>query len=154
MSTTTRLVAAIMITASFGAVLATGSATLFDRDAPVGDAVRSQAAFHEVPATIRTEWLTPVSARRSLEQRLHALERWVAERGGSVRILGTDSVMRTRDTAGARLKVPLAQLERTLSIHVPPQHQAADLEQALAGLDATVASVAPDTDAVHPSVEF
>lgn len=154
MSTTTRLAATILISASFGAVLATSSATLFDRGAPVSDAVRSQATFHEVQATIRTDWLALVSARRSLDQRIHALERWVAERGGYVRVLDTDSVMRTRDTAGARLQVPLAQLERTLIIHVPPQYQAADLEQALAGLDATVASIAPDTDAGRPSVEF
>jgi len=154
MSTTTRLVATVMIAASFGAVLATGGATLFDSGAPVSDAVRSEATFHEVQATIRTDWLAPVSARRSLDQRNQALERWVTDRGGYVRVLDTAGSLRTRDTAGARLRVPLAQLERSLIIHVPPQHQAADLEQALAGLDATVASIASDTDAVRPIVEF
>ena len=154
MRTTRRLVATVMIAASFGAVLATGGAALFARGAPASGATRSPTTLQVMQATIRTDWLAPVSARRSLDQRNQALERWVTDRGGYVRVLDTAGSLRTRDTAGARLRVPLAQLERTLIIHVPPQHQPADLEQALAGLDATVASIASDTDAVRPIVEF
>lgn len=159
MSTTTRLVAGMMIAASFGAVLATGGTALFDGAAPASDNARSEAAFAQVQATIRTDWLAPVSARRSLEQRSDALERWVAERGGYVRVLDTASLLRTRDATGARLPIPLAQIERTLIIGVPEQRQAPQLEQALAGLDATIAAItfdteAFDTEAITPRAEF
>jgi len=154
MSTTTRLVATIMIAASFGAVLATGSAALFDSATPPSGNAGSEAAFAQVQATIHTAWLAPVSARRSLEQRSDALERWVAERGGYVRVLDTASVLRTRDETGARLRIPLAQIERTLIISVPDRHPAANLEQAFAGLDATVAAITFDTGAVRLRAEF
>ena len=154
MSTTTRLVATIMIAASFGAVLATGSAALFDSATPPSGNAGSEAAFAQVQATIHTAWLAPVSARHSLEQRSDALERWVAERGGSVRVLDTASVLRTRDETGARLRIPLAQIERTLIISVPDRHPAANLEQAFAGLDATVAAITFDTGAVRLRAEF
>ncbi|HEY4645792.1 MAG TPA: hypothetical protein VIH25_05880 [Steroidobacteraceae bacterium] len=152
MSTTTRLVATILIAASFGAVLAAGGAGLLERGTPAGGGA-PESTLQEVRATIRTDWLAPVSARRSLEQRNQALERWVADRGGHARVLDSDSVLRTRDDAGARLRVPVAQLERTLVIFVPRQ-QAVDLEQALAGLDATVADIAADAGVRRPTVEF
>ncbi len=150
MSTTTRLIAGIMIAASFGAVLATGGTALFETEAPAREDPQSAAAFEQAQATIRTDWLAPVSARRSLEQRHDALERWVAERGGQVRVLDTVCLLRTRDAAGARLRTPLAQIERTLLIAVPERHSATDLAQALAGLDVTVAAIAFEPQAFEP----
>jgi hypothetical protein len=154
MSTTTRLIAGIMIVASFGAVLATGGTALLENEAPATDHAVAGAAFERVQATIRTDWLAPVSARRSVEQRHDALERWVAERGGHVRVLDTECLLRTRDATGARLRIPLAQIERTLLIAVPERHSAMDLEQALAGLDATVAAIALEPEVLHSRVEF
>jgi hypothetical protein len=153
MSTTTRLIATILIAASFGITLATGGAALFDRDArQTPGALRS--GIQEVRATIRTDWLEPVSARRSLDERHGALERWVADRGGYVRVLDDASALRTRNVAGARLSAPVAQLARTLVIFVPRQQPMADVVQALAGTNATVASVAVDAGAQQPTVEF
>lgn len=140
MNTTTGLIAGILIAGSFGAVLATGGTALFDGDASATVTPQTEADFEQVQATIRTDWLAPVSARRSLEQRHEALERWVAERGGYVRVLDTASALRTRDDGGARLRSPVAQIARTLRIAVPEHHSATDLEQALAGLDITVAA--------------
>lgn len=159
MSTTTRLIAGIMIAASLGAVLATGGTALFETEAPAREDPQSAAAFEQVQVTIRTDWLAPVSARRSLEQRHDALERWVAERGGQVRVLDTQCLLRTRDAAGARLRIPLAQIERTLLIAVPERHSGTDLAQALAGLDVTVAAIdfrsgALEPEALHRRVDF
>jgi hypothetical protein len=139
-----------MIAASFGTVLATGGTALFDSAAPARDHAQPGAAFEQVQATIRTDWLAPMSARRSLEQRHLALERWVAERGGYVRVLDTESILRTRGESGARLRMPLAQIERTLLIAVPERHSATDLEQALAGLDITVAAFVFEPEAFEP----
>jgi precorrin-2 methylase len=149
MNTTTGLIAGILVAGSFGAVLATSGTALFDGDASATVEPRTGAAFEQVQATIRTEWLAPVSARRSLEQRHEALERWVAERGGYVRVLDTASALRTRGDGGARLRIPVAQIERTLLIAVPEHRSATDLEQALAGLDITVAAFATDAESLE-----
>ena len=153
MTATTRRVAAIMSAASLGVLLAVGAA-LLDRGGNGSDRVEGDSAIREVQATIRTDWLAPLSARRSLNQRNQALERWVADRGGFVRVLDTGSTLRTRDTDGTRLETPLVRLERTLIIRVPPQHAPSDLEQALAGLDVTMASIAWPAAAPGTRVEF
>jgi hypothetical protein len=154
MSTTTRLIATILIAASFGITLATGGAALFDRDASASAGARFDPTLQQVRATIRTDWLEPVSARRSLDERHGALERWVAERGGYVRVLDDASALRTRSDAGVRLNAPVAQLARTLVIFMPRQQPMADVVQALAGTNATVASVVVDAGAWQPTVEF
>jgi hypothetical protein len=153
MSTTARLFTTILIAASFGVALATGAGALFENGTPANLGVGSHQALQEIHATIRTGWLVPVNARRSLDERHQALERWVADRGGHVRLLDDAGVLRTRNDAGARLDAPLAQLARTIAIFVP-QQQASDVAQALAGPDVTVGATLVDAGALQPTVEF
>ncbi len=155
MTTTKRLIATIMIAASFGVVLARAGAAFFD-GGPTASASNAEpvAVLQELTATIQTDWLAPVSARRSLEQRNQALERWVAARGGSVRVLDTASVLRTRSSLGERLHTPAARFERTLAIRVPSQHAPEAIAQALEGLDVTVASITPAEAQARRRLEF
>ncbi len=155
MTATTRLVATIMVAASLGVALATGGAAFLDGGAPASaSSAEPVALFQELTATIQTDWLAPVSARRSLDERNQALERWVAARGGSVRVLDTASVLRTRSSLGARLHTPAARFERTLIIRVPSQHAPEEVALALEGVDATVASITPAEAQARRRVEF
>lgn len=138
MTTGTQGAAAIATGALLGVLMAIGGAAY--REGQGGVRAQTDPTQREVRATLRTDWLAPLSARRSLDERNQALERWVSDRGGSVRILDTGGTLRTRGTSGKRLETPLAQFERTLVIRVPPGHAPPDLELALAGLDVTVAS--------------
>jgi hypothetical protein len=153
MSTTTRLFTTILVAASFGIALATGAAVLFDHEGSASDRAQPQSAYQQVHATIRTDWLAPVSARRSLDERYRTLERWVMDRGGYVRVLDNASALRARDAAGVRLSAPVARLARSLVIFVP-QQQSADAVRALAGPNASVTVIAADGGARQPWVEF
>jgi hypothetical protein len=140
MKTTTRLVAATMITVSFGIALASGRAVFF---ADEGHSATGSApqVYQNLRARISTNWLSPVSARRSLEQRNQALERWVSARGGWLQVVDTNSELRTRGELGERLRTPFARFEQTLLIHLPAEHAPATIAKALEGIDVTVASI-------------
>lgn len=155
MTTTTRLVATMVIAASFGVALATAGAAYFDRAAtPSAPSPESIAVSQELIARIHTDWLAPVSARRSLEQRNQALQRWVAARGGWVQVLDTASVLRTRGAFGERLPTPAARFEQTLAIRLPSHHAPQAIARALEGLDVTVAAIVPAEATSRTRVEF
>ena len=90
MKTTTRLMAATMIAVSFGIALASGRAVFF-ADTSHSATGSAPQVYQELTAQITTNWLSPVSARRSLEQRNQALERWVSARGGWIQVVDTSS---------------------------------------------------------------
>jgi hypothetical protein len=136
------MMAGTMIAASFSVALATGGAELFaDRTGSTVTPADAPKVYQELTAQISTDWLSPVSARRSLDQRNQALERWVAARGGWVQVVDTASELRTRGALGERLAAPAARFERTLLIHVPAEHAPSTIAQALEGIDVTVASI-------------
>jgi hypothetical protein len=140
MKTTTRLLAVTLITVSFGIALASGRAVFFAGEShPVTGS--APQVYQELTAQISTNWLSPVSARRSLEQRNQALERWVSARGGWIQVVDTTSELRTRGAVGERLRTPSARFEQTLLIHVPAEHAPTTIAQALEGIDVTVASI-------------
>ena len=155
MRTNTGLLAATAIVASFSVALATGAAGFFADD---GDSIVARpdapAVYQQLTAQISTDWLTPVGARRSLEQRNQALERWVAARGGWVQIIDTGSQLRTRGALGERLRAPAARFEQTLLIYVPPQHAPESIAQALEGMDVTVASIDSPRSEAAARIEF
>ncbi len=155
MRTNTKLMAAAAIAASFSIAFATGAAGFFadDSDSIVVRA-DAPAVYQQLTAQISTDWLTPVSARRSLEQRNQALERWVAARGGWVQVIDTGSQLRTRGALGERLQAPTARFEQTLLIHVPPQHAPETIAQALEGMDVTVASIDTRRGEAAARIEF
>ena len=155
MRTNTRLMAATMIAASFGLALATGGAAFFE-DETGSHVARTDlpAVYQQLTAQIQTDWLAPVSARRSLDQRNQALERWVAARRGWVQVIDTASELRTRGALGERLPAPAARFARTLLIHVPAEHAPATIAQALEGLDVTVASINTVRDQAPARIEF
>jgi hypothetical protein len=150
--------AATMIATSVGVALATGGADLFDGDTRAGlSPTEAPVVYQELTAQIRTDWLAPVGARRSFDQRKQALERWVTARHGWVQVIDTESLMRTRGDFGERLATPAARFEQTLLIHVPAEHAPETIAQALAGLDVTVASIeaiGPTESGVSTRVEF
>ena len=140
MKTTTRLMAATMIAVSFGIALASGRAVFF-AGATHSATGSAPQVYQELTAQITTNWLSPVSARRSLEQRNQALERWVSARGGWIQVVDTSSELRTRGELGERLRTPFARFAQTLLIHVPAEQAPATIAQALEGIDVTVASI-------------
>lgn len=143
------------IAASFSVAVATGAAGFFaDGSDPIAAMADAPAVYQQLTAEIRTDWLTPVSARRSLEQRNQALERWVAARGGWVQVIDTGSHLRTRGALGERLRSPAARFQQTLLIHVPPQHAPETIAQALEGMDVTVASIDAPRGQAAARIEF
>jgi hypothetical protein len=70
-------------------------------------------------ATVETDWLTPVEARRTLESRSTALANWLSTRGGTVRVLSNTSRLLTHAANGARLAAPRARFERILQVQLP-----------------------------------
>ena len=155
MRTNTKLMAAAAIATSFSVAVATGAVGFFadGSDSSLVQA-RSSQVYQQLTAQIRTDWLTPVSARRSLEQRNQALERWVAARGGWVQVIDTGSQLRTRGALGERLQAATARFEQTLLIHVPPQHAPQTIAQALEGMDVTVASIDTPRGEAAARIEF
>lgn len=154
---TTRLMAATLIMASFGVALATGGRAFFaDESGSTVPRANAPMVYQELTAQISTNWLSPVSARRSLDQRNQALERWVAARGGWVQVVDTASELRTRGVLGERLRTPAARFEQTLLIHVPAEHAPMTIAQALEGIDVTVASISAPRgqQSTSPRIEF
>lgn len=155
MATNKSLMTVTMIAASFGVALATAGASLLNGERstsqPPGTA---PAVYQELTAQIRTDWLAPSSARRSLEQRNQALERWVIARHGWVQVVDTEGRLRTRGALGERLQTPTARFEQTLLIHVPAEHAPATIARALEGLDVTVASIDAVQDQPPARIEF
>jgi hypothetical protein len=153
---TTRLTTSTLIAASFSVALATGGARFFAADTGSGAGAEAPRVYQDLTAQISTDWLSPVSARRSLDQRNQALERWVAARGGWIQVLDTSSELRTRGPEGERLRNPAARFEQTLLIHVPAEHAPTTIAQALAGIDVTVASIsaARGLQRTSPRIEF
>ena len=151
---TNRLVTSTLIAASFGVALASGGARFFAADNGAG--AQMPSVYQELTAQISTDWASPVSARRSLDQRNQALERWVAARGGWIQVVDTSSELRTRGTEGERLRIPSARFAQTLLIHVPAEHAPTTIAQALAGIDVTVASIstARGQQRTSPHIEF
>jgi hypothetical protein len=151
---TTRLVTATLIVASFGVV--TAGARFFAEDSGSGAGAELPRVYQELTAEISTDWLSPVSARRSLEQRNQALERWVAARGGWIQVVDTSSELRTRGIEGERLRAATARFAQTLLIHVPAEHAPTTIAQALAGIDVTVASISTTRgqQRTSPHIEF
>jgi hypothetical protein len=148
MATNTGLMASTIIAASFGLALAVAGASFFDGGHATSLAHNAAPViYQELTAQIRTDWLVPASARRSLEQRNQALDRWVTARRGSIQVVDTVSHLRTRDALGERLARPAARFEQTLLIRVPSEHAPEAIAQALEGLDVTVAAV--DTVPTH-----
>src|SRR5262245_7737177 len=138
----TRVMAGTMIAGSFTVALATGGVELFaGKTGSTVSPIEAPRVYQELTAQISTDWLSPVSARRSLDQRNQALERWVAARGGWVQVVDTSSELRTRGALGERLATPAARFEQTLLIHVPAEHAPETIAQALEGIDVTVASI-------------
>jgi hypothetical protein len=151
---TTRLMTSTLIAASFSVALATGGARFFAEGTSAG--AEAPRVYQDLTAQISTDWLSPVSARRSLDQRNQALERWVAARGGWIQVLDTSSELRTRGPEGERLRNPAARFEQTLLIHVPAEHAPTTIAQALGGIDVTVASIssARGQQRTSPRIEF
>jgi hypothetical protein len=152
---TTRLMAAIMVAGSFGLALATAATQFLTDEARSGVlSARAPMVYQALTAQISTDWLAPVSARRSLDQRNQALERWVAARGGWVQVIDTTNELRTRGPLGERLRSASARFAQTLVIHVPAEHAPSTIAQALAGMDVTVASISAPPGQQRLRVEF
>jgi hypothetical protein len=154
MATNTRLMASTIIAASFGVALATTGAALFDGAHSASAPIAAPVIYQQLTAQIRTEWLAPASARRSLEQRNQALEQWVTARHGWVQVIDSESQLRTRDALGERLRTPTARFEQTLLIHVPSEQAPGAIARALEGLDVTVASIEAAEPQVRTRIEF
>jgi hypothetical protein len=133
-----RLVAAAIATLSMLAVMAGGTVAILDRGTDMSGVTASDQNVTRLRAAIKTEWLSPADARRSLETRSAALADWLHSRGGELRIIGSESLLRTHNADGARLATPLARFERILEIELPGGLQLVQTERALLGPDGSV----------------
>jgi hypothetical protein len=138
MPTTTRLITAAIALTSMLAVMAGGTVAILDRGTEASHVDAPDRSFSRLRATIKTEWLSPVDARRSLEARSAALEQWLLARGGSVRIISSSAELRTHGPEGMRLTTPEARFERLLEIQVPEEVELAHTHRALLGPDGSV----------------
>jgi hemin uptake protein HemP len=93
---------------------------------------------HDQAPHVRSEWLSPADARRSLETRSAALADWLQARGGAVRIISSESLLRTHGADGSRLAIPLARFERVLEVQLPEGIEMAHTQRALLGPDGSV----------------
>jgi len=115
-----RLIAAAIAVASMLGVAASRTGAVLDRGAPQAPAnERGDYGMVTLRATVETDWLTPVEARRTLESRSTALANWLSTRGGTVRVLSNKGLLRTHAADGARLAAPRARFERILQIQLP-----------------------------------
>jgi hypothetical protein len=112
-------------------------------------ATSSDAGVTILRAAIRTAWLSPADARRSLEARSRALADWLHARGGSLRVVSSDALLRTRAADGERLATAEARLERVIEIRVPRGVELAHARLALLGPDGSVASTGTAPDSRH-----
>lgn len=144
MPVSTRVIAATIALTSMLAVMASGTVAILDRGPDVAQIDARDHSVTKLRAAIRTDWMNPADARRSLEARSAALEEWLRARGGGVRDMGTSSLLRTHGANGARLANPLARFERILEIQVPQDIDFAHTQRALLGPDGSVAVAAAD----------
>jgi hypothetical protein len=137
MPTKAVLIAATMALTSMLAVMTSATVAILDRDTGthLQPLVRSVTTLR---AAIRTEWLSPADARRSLEARNTALAQWLRPRGGSMRVISSDGLLRTHGPDGLRLTNPQARFERVLEIEVPDDVEFAHAQRALLGPDGSV----------------
>ncbi len=132
-----------MALTSMLAVMASGTVAILDRGPDAAQIDARDRSVATLRAAIRTDWMNPADARRSIEARSAALEEWLRVRGGAVRDMGTSSLLRTHGADGARLTNPLARFERILEIQVPQDIEFAHAQRALLGPDGSVAVVTP-----------
>lgn len=137
MPTKALLIAATMALTSMLAVMTSGTVAIPDRDtgAHVDPLVRNVTTLR---AAIKTAWLSPADARRSLEARNAALVQWLRPRGGSMRVISSNSLLRTHGPDGQRLTSPEARFERILEIDVPDDIEFVHAQRALLGPDGSV----------------
>lgn len=97
--------------------------------------------------TVDTGWLPAAEARREIEELGAVLDRLAVERGFGVRILDSNTQLRTRTADGTRLDVPLARFERSFEFRVPESGDLESLRNALATLAVEVEPSATVIDA-------
>jgi hypothetical protein len=148
MRTSARLIAAAIALTSAMAVMSIGRVAIPDRSSGGKQFDTAAHGVLTLRAAIRTEWLSPADARRSLEARSTALSEWLRTRGGSVRVISSNSLLRTHDSDGQKLAMPRASFERILEIQVPREVGSAPAEHALLGRDGSVA-IASGTGSRH-----
>jgi hypothetical protein len=145
-----RLIAAIVTLVSVIAVVTAGSiANLAGQRHSDEQAANSDAGVTILRAAMRTAWLSPADARRSLEARSRALADWLHARGGSLRVVSSDALLRTRAAGGERLVTAEARLERVIEIRVPRGVELAHARLALLGPDGSIASTGTAPDSRH-----
>lgn len=144
MPVSTRVIAATIALTSMLAVMASGTVAILDHGPGAAQIDARDRSVTTLRAAIRTDWMNPVDARRSLEARSGALAQWLRARGGSVRNMGTSNRLRTHGPDGARLTNPLARFERIVEIQVPQGVEFAHTQRALLGPDGSVATAAAD----------
>lgn|SRR5262245_3546662 len=131
----TRLIAAAIAATSMLAVMASGTVAILDRGTAMTELSTPAQSVTRLRAAIRTEWLSPADARRSLETRSAALAGWLQARGGEVRTISSESLLRTHAADGSRLTIPLARFERIVEVQLPEGVELAQTERALLGPD-------------------
>lgn len=135
----TRVIAQALVLTAFIAVAASITFGLIGRDPGAQQSsVRPDAGFTTLRAAIRTQWLSPADARRSLDARSLALAQWLQARGGTLRTMSSSASLRTRAADGGRLAQPEARFERLIEIQVPHAVDLAQARLALLGPDGTI----------------
>jgi len=125
------------------AAIATATASLAPRPQHRVETLETRAvAVPTVTATISTDWLPAPDARRHLEARTRLLDLLSAAHGSALRVIATDSKLRTRTAGGARLASPLARFERTFEIRLNDASAEPSLRADLADLEVATQGVA------------
>jgi len=138
MSANARLIAVI---ASLMSLIVIATAALVANGGPQASGAQPDVGVSTLRAAIRTQWLSPADARRSLEARSQALADWLHARGGTLRIVSSSAVLRTHAAHGERLAKAEARFERIIEIQVPHAVELARARLALLGPDGTIASM-------------
>src|SRR4030095_13140966 len=118
----TRLIAVAIAATSMLAVMAGGTVVILDRGTAMTKLHTSDPSVTRLRAAIRTEWLSPADARRSLETRSAALADWLQARGGAVRLISSESLLRTHGADGSRPPLPPGRLPRAPECPPPSGH--------------------------------
>ncbi|HZF26125.1 MAG TPA: hypothetical protein VEZ88_07670 [Steroidobacteraceae bacterium] len=142
MPANTRLIAGATALTAIIVVMASGAVALLDR-ASGASGKDPRESVTTLRAAIRTQWLSPTNARRSLEARSAALSDWLRARGGTLRLVSSSALLRTRAMDGSRLAVPEARFEHIIEIRVPQAVELARARLALLGPDGTVGIATP-----------
>ena len=146
-----RVMAAAVAATSMLAVMAGGTVAIRDRSAEMRVFTAPEQDVVRLRAAIRTEWLSPADARRSLETRSAALADWLHARGGEIRIISSESLLRTHNADGSRLATPLARFQRILEVQLPEGLELEQTQRALLGPDGSVAIASTrGTRRAHP----